>query len=196
MRETDRPAFIEAITVLATAFARELSEPLFEAYWIGLRDLTPMAVKEAVGRAINTSKFMPPPAELRELAGQMTPTNQAVHAWQAVLKAFATCGYYKSVDFDDPLINATLRNLGGWMRVIERMDEEGDKWIHKEFEATYKAFAATGVSSEMALPLQGFHEQQNVLTGHEVEGPARIETGIGRGLGVERKELTGPDRRP
>ncbi len=186
MDESDKLRFGKLMTILAAAFRQEADKPTLEAYSIGLSDVPIEAIDTAVKRAIHGSKFFPSVAELRELAGEMKPEARAIKAWDAFCKGRDSYGYYTTVDFDDPVINATVRNLGGWMAVDDRLDEEGDKWFRKDFERVYVALMSSGVSASEAMPLIGFHEQSNRFLGQltlrdgkpAIKPPQKVLTGL------------------
>lgn len=161
MLESDRKNFVTAIAAMAATFRQEGTEAIYEGYWVGLSDLDWPAVKLAVTRAIRECEFMPSAAELRKKAGAISPADRAIKAWDALNKAVTRYGYYDSVDFDDKLINATVRSMGGWMRLSERYKTDDEKWIRKDFERIYESLMRSGVSAEAIGPLLGFHEQNN-----------------------------------
>ncbi|KKN29886.1 hypothetical protein LCGC14_0839640 [marine sediment metagenome] len=191
MHENEEPDFTEVIAALAATFRQEATQAVYLGYWMGLRDLALEDVKRAAIRAMRTSKFMPAVAELRELAGEMLPEHRAVKAWAAFKEGLRQHGYYQSVSFDDGLINATVRNLGGWMPLLERLDsEEDEKWIRKDFEWVYKAFAISGIGHEQTRPLIGYCDAENQRNGYlEALGePVKVITGL-----VPRREaIEGP----
>lgn len=181
MNEPDRTKRLAIVVgVLAEAYRREITDVTIRAYEMGLQGVAIVDIERAAQRAVETCKFMPVPAELRELAGGLTPKQRAVLAWGAFKAAIASHGYYASVDFDDQVVNATVRNLGGWMPVIEQMEAEGDKWIRKDFERVYEAFAATGIGPDLARPLLGFFEQSNIEHGYHdaIKPPVLVITGL------------------
>ena len=161
MTDDDRKDFGITITALARTFNREADEPLLLGYWMGLEDIDMAAVNKGASRAMRECKFMPTVAEIRELSGQMLPADRAALAWEAFRKALQIHGCYESVSFDDKLINATVRNLGGWGRVDERLEREGETWVRKEFEKVYQMFLRTGATAGQALALGGLHETNN-----------------------------------
>lgn len=180
MKANERAEFVEVIEALAATFGREPTQAMLTGYWMGLEDLELVAVKRAAAKAIASDKFMPVPAVMRELAGELSPKQRAVLAWGAFKSAVDTHGFYASVDFDDQTINATVRNLGGWMPTLDQMETEGDKWIRKDFERVYEAFAATGIGPDLARPLLGQHEQNNIQSGHHkaIKPPVLVITGL------------------
>jgi hypothetical protein len=133
--------FAASITVLASTFNRELPAAAIEGYWIALKGLSDTEMAAATARALSECRFMPAPAELLALAGRgRSIDTEAAEAWEAVRCAVDVHDYTDSVDFG-PLVNAVVRNLGGWDRLC-RLDLEAlNVWARKEFERIYAAFA-------------------------------------------------------
>ena len=179
MIEEDRPAFTLALLPLATIPPRaELTEAIFEAFWLALSDLSLEQVRGAVIKALRTCRFMPSAAELRDLAGVMTPEMRAVLAWGALKRAIRKEGSWHSVHFDDAAVTAAVRNLGGWARLCSLESEELDKWVRRDFERIYLAFSERGVPADMAEPLAGAFEISNSAQGFPVAPPVKIMTGV------------------
>ena len=175
------------IAALGASFGRQVDEATLTAFEIGLSDLPLEKITAAVQAAIRSCRFMPSPAELRELAGVVSPQHRAVVAWTAFSAAVSKHGFYKSVDFDDPVVNAVVRSLGGWLRVSSIDDsKEFEVFLRRDFERTYLALYAAGISAEQAAPLVGHLQAQNELHGYagrEFNGVAinqlvRIATGL------------------
>jgi hypothetical protein len=180
MVERDRKRFAELLQALSTTLVngRELSRAMLLGYWIALRDLSLEDFERGCEKALRTCRVMPSPAELLELAGVMSATMRAALAWDALKRALRTGGSWRSVDFDDPAINATVRNLGGWARLCGLQSEELDKWTRREFERLYAGFVDHGVPSDMGVYLAGGFEISNSASGFAVEPPMRITTGV------------------
>lgn len=172
---TTREAVIKAVAVLTTALRQENSATLTEAYQIGLSDLTADEVVRAMERALKEClKFMPTPAELRVLAGHAPRdlTTEATMAWDAVRNAMDKLDVYGNVDFG-PLINAVVRNLGGWLYLCESTLAELE-WRRKDFERVYRAWADKDVAMFDGSP--HFGQWKNApITQIQVPGmPARL----------------------
>lgn len=180
MTDSDRPAFSETIGALAVAFRQEATTPLLRAYWLGLSDLALADVREAATRALRSLKFMPTVAELRDLAGDLNKSDRAEHAWSVFERAVVTYGRYKSVSFDDPIINATVRAHGGWVRCCDLPAEEFDKWLRREWIKTYAAFCNHPPSDEAMQPLAGSHARTNGVLGfdHPSNKPIQIVSDV------------------
>jgi len=186
--------FAVAVGALFVTCGVDATEARLRAYWIGLGDLPMSSIEGACNRAIREAKRLPVPAELRELAGVARPDDAAIEAWRVVEKASAL-GSYRSVDFSDGLINATIRSLGGWPAILARSPEEFDKWVRRDFLATYGAFARTGVSAEAKAPLPGLSQAGDVrrvdgtLSDWSPPKPVRIESdGLPRLPGIAKVE--------
>jgi len=156
MTPAEKRRLVELVAGLCEAFNRTPTKATFEGYTIGLEDIPLPAIEGAVRRALRELRFMPTAAELRELAGDLSSSDRAVIAWDCVLKHLHL-GPYKHVSFvDDRIINATIRNMGGWPTFTSRFtDAESEKWLRKEFLDTYRSLHRAGVTGDMCAPLPG-----------------------------------------
>ena len=161
--------FVQVIQALAENFNRECSSITLGAYWMGLDDVPIDVLKTAARTAIRSCKFMPTCAELRQLAGEPTPEDRAEIAWAAIEGAVAGGGYYHSVDFDCPLVNAAIRHCGGWKRFCLAEGDEFDKWLRRDFVKMYARLCKTGASQDAMAPLMGEHERHNRLNGYHLD---------------------------
>ena len=112
-----------SVVAMAAAFGKEASEMMIHGYRLGLRDLPAQDIQIAVDRAMRECKFMPSVFELRQLAGTMPAESRATLAWASVRDAIGRVGGYASVDFDDAIVNATVRELGGWVKLCDTSAE-------------------------------------------------------------------------
>ncbi len=164
--------------MLAEAFGRQASVPMIEAYRIGLAGLLPQQIKTAAAAALQSCKFMPSPAELRELSGVLRTSDRAEKAWLAFIEAVAKYGPYHTISFDDVAINAVVRSLGGWQAVCEVDGKEFESFLRARFLKSYEALARSGVGVEQAAPLQGFFDQENLKRGFPAQPVKLIATGL------------------
>lgn len=156
MGSEDKQPFKEAMEAMFAAFDREATKASFMGYWMGLQDMELRSVQAAVALAMRRCKFLPKPAELRELV-EGPPETQAELAWNDVLKATAL-GPYKHIDFADKCINAVIRGLGGWPSFLSRFtDAESEKWARIDFMKSYGRMQGR-LSSEATAYLPGITE--------------------------------------
>lgn len=164
----------QCIGMLAETFGRTASGPMIDGYRIGLTGLTPQAVKHATAFALQKCRFMPSSAELREMAGEIKIEDRAERAWLAFDSAISQHSVYKTLVFDDPVINAVVRSLGGVGLIIEMTDEEY-QFFRARFLKAYAALARSGVSGEAAEPMIGYFDRVN---GGDAKSVAFIKTGL------------------
>lgn len=190
---TKRETFAVAMTMLGETFGRALTDPMLDGYWLALEELTEAELKSAVRVAVTTQKFMPSPAELLAFAGHGKIQASAIaEAWEAVRTAIDCHDYTASVDFG-PLVNAVVRNLGGWDRLC-RLDLEAlNVWARKEFERIYEAFASKDVGMLNGAPHRGaFHGPPirisigGKLPPKQIEAPTNGVASALRGLAEEK----------
>lgn len=157
------PRITKAVAALCEAFNRQPTPATFGAYEIGLAGMTPEQVERGAALALQRCKFMPAPAEIRELAigGGQSPEAMAALAFDTLRDAVQGLGSDYSVNFSDGAINATVRMLGGWQRVCEMPAEEFDKWFRKDFVTCYVNVVRNGVSPEAMRYLGGNLERDN-----------------------------------
>lgn len=157
------PKIVHAVAALCEAFNRTPTEATFGAYEIGLAGLTGEQVERAAALALQRCKFMPVPAELRELAagGGQSYEAMAERAFVTLAQTIQGTGSDYSVSFQDGAINATVRLLGGWGRVCNLPREEFDKWYRKDFINAYVNVCRNGASPALLGYLGGDLERMN-----------------------------------
>lgn len=156
-----RRTVIACVTMLAEAFTRQASEAMHNAYLRGLAGMTPDDVERATDAALTGSKFMPSPAELRELGGSMRLTDRAERAWMAFDQAISQHSLYKTLLFDDVVINAVIRSLGGLAIAVEMDSDEYASFYRAKFLKAYEALARGRVGSEQCGALLGEFDKTN-----------------------------------
>lgn len=128
-------------------------------YRMALDDIPMADLELGIRRAMATCKFLPKPVELRELCGVLTVQARAALAWAAAKKAVHAVSAYGSVDFEDPVINAVIHNLGGWKDFCGRDADTFESFTRKDFERLYTIFAANGVDEERGAYCRGIFDQ-------------------------------------
>lgn len=181
MQQTQYDDFCQAITSLAVALQAKAGSETHKAYWYYLRDLDLEAVQRACLKAPvalrTTYGKLPTVVQLRELSGAMPSEQRALLAWHEVTKAMDHDGTYESVCFDDPVIHAAIRSLGGWEWVGHQTEEWYHIWGRKQFMEVYGVYLTNGISAEQAASLTGIHQRNNALVGITTSVKS-IETGL------------------
>ena len=183
---TNREAFVTALAVLGATFDRKLTAPAIEGYWLALSDLDESAFRIAMKRAVTECKFMPSPSELLAFARpKVNPGVDALQTWQVVRKAIDKHDYLvATIDFG-PLVNAVVRNLGGWdtlcKATLPELDNPG--WLRKRFEEVYRLLATAEPTTLHGEPLTGalpanYRNPPNVVIAIDGKPPAPRLTSV------------------
>lgn len=188
--------FLEIMAVLeaGSGTSRPISEIQAEVYFDLLKDLPADAVRRAARQALAESQYptIPPVGVLRRLAGagKVDSESRSLVAYQAAAKAVRTAGAFRSIEFDDPLIHATIMAMGGWERFCDWSPSEL-QWRQRDFERYYRAFSMAGVSGDECARIPGICERENNAEGfseHDPE-PAFISSGLNPTPGLIRGEV-------
>jgi len=175
---TAREAFATALAVVFAAFDKPLAPAALEAYWLALSDLTEAELAGATKQALQECKFLPSPAELRAYAGRLKIETRAVMAWDVVRATIDKLDYTGSPDFG-PLVNAVVRNLGGWPRLCA-LTLPQLVWARKDFERVFAMLALLDTDRLNGHPLQGGSDYVTRITiPGEAGSTPRVATPIG-----------------
>lgn len=209
---TDVERFRNAIQALADSYRQKSTPGMFHGYRMGLAGLSIDAIERACAIALQKCKFMPVPAELRELSGTGGESydSMAERAFHVLDRAVSTLGGDASVNFQDGAINAAVRLLGGWQKCCDQPREEFEKWYRKDFLKTYVGICRNGASEDLRRYHGGRIEQHNAAwVGRKLRSGITYEPGMFgsevRPFGVDyvpalpapepAKQLTGEDRK-
>lgn len=102
------------------------------------------------------------------------PEERAVRAWQKFLQAVRDKSGYASISFDDPAIHATVKHMGGWIKLTGELDDDNREKLRREFEQNYRAFVAHGVPADTPLHLTGMVEDSHLRYGKPFAGPLQL----------------------
>lgn len=155
---TKKEQFATLMTMLSESYGRPLTAGLLDGYWLVLEELSPEELRGSVQQALGKLKFMPTAAELLTFARpHRDPAVDALQAWQVVRKAIDKFDWnVGSIDFG-PLVNAVVRNLGGWdamcTATLPELDNPG--WLRKRFEEVYRALSTAEPTTLHGDPLEG-----------------------------------------
>lgn len=175
MQQNDFDGFVDIIQVVAEQYGKRLSEGVIALYWQALQDYDLAAVRDALGRHLrntDTGQFMPKIADIIRMM-QGSSQDAAFSAWSKVDKAVRRVGPYDTVVFDDPLIHKVLHDMGGWIGLCEKTDDDWP-FVAKEFETRYRGFKSRSERVEYPAKLIGIFEAHNAKEGYEVAAPMLI----------------------
>jgi hypothetical protein len=163
MDDSERIKFGTAIAAMLEAFGQESTKSRIYGYWLGLQGLSISQVQVAVAKAIQTSKRLPVPAELIEIANGGSTEGRAIDAWADVQKA-ACVSYMHDMDFQDRFVNVAIRLLGGRQTFFTRLGAgvDSEKWLRIEFMKAYARAANRPAGDEAGGILFGEADRSKV----------------------------------
>lgn len=201
-----RNEFAICMGVLEAAYPRtgKLNQQQLDVWFDNLSDLTVEQLRTAVRTAIRQGDDWPSVAKLRNYSGAdgIPAKDRPLVAWNAVVDARDKLTEHHSVYFDDPVVNAVIRQLGGWQELMNTPANEM-RWLQKDFCAAYTALSAVALRDEQTARLPGVQGMsrsakdrrgntvtwQEVVDVHCLTGPCPANKAI-----TMRRELLQPSR--
>src|SRR5690606_26216344 len=113
MIEQDRKAFFKLIADVSAFYGKDFSTFAGNVWWEAMKPFDFAAVADALNRhCVNpdSGQFMPKPADVVKML-QGSTQDSALVAWSKVDRAVRTVGTYRSVTFDDPLIQRVISEM-------------------------------------------------------------------------------------
>lgn len=154
--------FVRGMTILKEAFpSRKINA---KVYFTALEDLTGPEFLASVLKIVQkTAKLYQDDnliAMIRENV-EGSVRDLAELAWTKARTGIITAGAYRTVTFDDPVINGVIEAIGGWEKFCG-MEISEEPFRKKDFLSLYESISKTG--RECPGKLVGYCERVN---GHE-----------------------------
>ena len=151
---TNDKLIIKALAFLNLLYPRHnMSDGTIEAYLRILSDLPAELVQVAANDLGSRNTFFPAAAELRtavfELMSRKDGHPTAYEAWGETMEAMSTVGSWGNPTFSDPLIDRTIKSLGGWLVLCSGENMVADR---ARFIMSYEIFVSTELFRERTLP--------------------------------------------
>lgn len=175
MTQNDFDQFQTLLQAVSELYGKPMTPFSVSIFWGALQQYDMAVVREAMNRHITNTdngQFMPKPADLIRMM-QGSSQDKALQAWHKVDKAVRQVGTYSSVVFDDPLIHRVLHEMGGWISLGTKTEDEWP-FVAREFENRYRAFASRQELPEYLPVLVGIIEAENRKEGHPCEPPMLV----------------------
>lgn len=177
MQPRDFDEFVTLLNATAELLTpgRPLSPIAIRMWWSILQPYELDGVRHALDRHMrnpDTGHFMPKPADvIRMMSGSTQDT--ALLAWSKVDRAVRQVGTYQTVVFDDAIIHRVLHDMGGWIALGTKTEDEWP-FVAKEFENRYRGYRLHGEIPDYPRELVGISQASNNLEGHESQPPVLI----------------------
>ncbi len=178
MIDSDKAEFFTLLGGVYAFYRQEISDFAGGVWWQAMKPYDYRAVADAFNRhCVNpdSGQFMPKPADIVKMLGGSSQ-DAAMVAWSKVDKAVRQVGTYASVVFDDPIIHRVVHDMGGWVTLGTKTENEWP-FVAKEFENRYRGYRVRSERPEYPRQLVGIAEQQNSQNGLASQPPVLIGDG-------------------
>lgn len=172
MLEEEKLKFGELLTDVFSAYKQDISEFQLNAFWASLKRFDYDAISYGFGRHYGSpdrGQFAPKPGDIIRLI-EGSSGDRGMLAWVAVDQAVRSVGPYQSVVFDDPITQAVIRDMGGWIQ-LGNCTEKDFEFRGKEFANRYRAYAETGRKFDHPKKLIGITEMENSKNQEPTDDP-------------------------
>lgn len=170
MTKDDKAKILQALGALAATLGQDVSSTRQLLYLDHLKDLGVEAINVAVNRAINTCRFFPSVAELRELAGngdgKVALEDRATLAWENLRSLRGSKAYHEEA-LADPITKKCFFALGGSNGFGTWDYETQETWKRKQFISLYQSYSRTSQAAQELTHSEssGILQQINLLEG-------------------------------
>lgn len=175
MKISDQPQFAATLSGVYAMYKNDLSDALISIWWETCKSFDFSAVSEAFTRHCmnpDNGQYLPKPADIIRLLGG-TSQDGGLIAWAKVDRALRSVGTYQTVVFDDPIIHAVIMDMGGWVSLGTKSEDEWP-FVGKEFQNRYRGYRLQGGVREYVKSLVGLAEAQNSQNGMRSQPPVLI----------------------
>jgi hypothetical protein len=175
MNANDRAAFAELLSNVYAFYGKDTSNFALDVWWQAMVPFDFAAVKDALNRhCVNadSGQFVPKPADVVKMLAGSTQ-DAALVAWSKVDRAVREVGTYRSVVFDDPVIHRVVTDMGGWVPLGAKAEDEWP-FVRNEFVNRYRGYRVRSEIPEYLPVLIGIAEAANSKTGFAVDAPMLI----------------------
>jgi len=144
MQESDKKKFLEVLTAMSELYDSPLSSISIDIYWKAVSKYPLNKFLAAAKQHTETSKWMPKPSDFIDgmQGNELSVGERSNLAWLGVASAARSIGGNRGVCFDDPLIHAVIRSLGGWVSLCRGKQEYFNSTVRNAFIKTYEHMAA------------------------------------------------------
>lgn len=187
MRKEDFDDFRMLLQGVHDFYSKDLSRFAMDIWWKAMAPYDLQVVSRALSMHCtnpDAGQFCPKPADVVRMVGGTTK-DAAIMAWNKVQAAVSSVGSYRSVCFDDPIINRVLLDLGGWPAMCSKPANE-IQFVEKNFCDRYRVYKTHGDTAhpqylvgitEADNKSRGFKSQPPMLIGNREEARRVMESG-------------------
>ena len=141
MKSEDFPRLAKLMVLMSEYYRQPLNELIHEMYWKGLKKYEFEQIEQAFWHHVHVPRrgqWMPKISDFVDYIEGDYET-RSLNAWTKVIQAIRQIGAYDTVVFDDELIHAVIRDMGGWVHCCSMTLEQQPFKAH-EFQKRYQGY--------------------------------------------------------
>lgn len=166
MKANDHEPFVRAWTQAWELYGKPISPGAIQLAYDALQRFDLQAITRALTAHVNdpdSGQYPPKPADVVRLI-EGRKEDRAQQAWTKVEGAMRRVGQYATVVFDDALIHAVIRDMGGWIDLCS-VEEDELPFRAREFEKRYQGYLIRGSAGDYPKMITGRLDQTNQASG-------------------------------
>lgn len=176
MNKEDFEKFGQILSALSDMYGGKSPSPyVVGIWWNALKDYDFSEVSKALSSHVNnpdSGQFMPKPADVVKAINGSTQDRGFI-AWTKLEKAVREVGPYRDVVFDDPLVHVVVTDMGGWIHLSSKTDDEW-AFVRNEFVNRYRGYATKADKPAHPPYLIGINNVENAKNGYQTEKPLML----------------------
>ncbi len=175
MQTDDFHKFHDGISGVMGFYGKSVSSFALDVWWTSLKGYDLPAIVDAFNRHLanpDAGQFPPKPADIIRML-QGSTQDSALRAWAKVDQAVRRIGTYCDVVFDDALIHRVIQDMGGWIGLGSKNEDEWP-FVAKEFENRYRGFKARSEIPDYPPKLIGITSAHNAQMDFPFDTPVLI----------------------
>ncbi len=167
--------FHDGVVGVMGFYGKSVSTFALDVWWTALKGHDLAAIVTAFNRHLantDSGQYPPKPADILKML-QGSTQDSALRAWAKVDQAVRQVGSYTDVVFDDPLIHRVLQDMGGWIGINAKSEDDWP-FVAKEFESRYRGFKTRSELPDYPAKLIGITNAHNAQHGFPPEAPVLV----------------------
>jgi hypothetical protein len=146
MDNNDYDNFGKLISGVFGVYGKNASDDVIEIYYRTLKEYSIEDLSKAFTKHLknpNTGNFLPTPSEIIKII-EGDSKNKSMIAWDKAINAIDSS---YDVVFDDPIIHAVIRDMGGWVKFCFSINDFNKDKIEIGFRDRYKNYVEYGLNN-------------------------------------------------
>lgn len=175
MTPDDFEKFHTLLSDVYAFYGKDISTFAVRVWTEAMRPFDFAAVADALNRHLmnpDTGQYLPKPSDVVKVL-QGSTQDSALVAWAKVDSTIRHKGTYVSVVFDDPIIHRVILDMGGWVQIGGKSEDDWP-FVRNEFVNRYRGYKTRGFTDEYPAVLIGIADAQNARQGFGTSIPLLV----------------------